>query len=331
MKEDYSIPDDHRLHPRYATQALRDHEAEAQVSVGDLIYPVFITDPPDIQEEIGAMPGQSRWGVNRITNALGPHVEKGLSSVLIFGVPQEGKDARGSLADHEDTLTVKAVKVLRSAFPDLEIITDVCLCAYTDHGHCGIVNEDRSINNDESVKRIASTATAYARAGAHVVAPSDMMDGRVGAIRHALEQQGLAGTHIMSYAAKFASAFYGPFREAANSAPAFGNRRAYQLPPAARKLALDAVDRDIAEGADSVMVKPAGPYMDLIRETRDRVSVPVACYQVSGEYAMICHATAAGAFDKQTAVMEALTGFRRAGADRVITYFAPEVLDWLQS
>jgi porphobilinogen synthase len=221
------------------------------------------------------------------------------------------------------------VRHLRKTFPGLQVITDVCLCAYTDHGHCGILEEDGAVNNDATIARLAEVATAHAQAGAHVVAPSDMMDGRVGAIKQSLRTHGLAGVRVMSYAAKFASSFYGPFRDAAKSAPAFGDRRAYQLPPAARQLALAAVDRDIKEGADVVMVKPAGPYMDIIRETRERTSVPVACYQVSGEYAMLYHAARAGAFDLQTAVMESLTGFRRAGADLLLTYFALDVLDWL--
>jgi porphobilinogen synthase len=206
-------------------------------------------------------------------------------------------------------------------------MTDVCMCAYTDHGHCGILQEDGSLDNDATVHRLAEIATAHAQAGAHVVAPSDMMDGRVGAIRKSLDSHDLKSVQVMSYAAKFASAFYGPFRDAAKSAPSFGDRRCYQLPPAARKLALRAVDRDIEEGAEMIMVKPAGPYMDIIRETRERTQLPVACYQVSGEYAMIIHAANAGALDLQGAVLESLTGFRRAGAEMLITYFAPDILN----
>jgi porphobilinogen synthase len=326
----YQIPEAHRLHPRYATDALRAREAEGEVSIERLVYPLFVTDGTGVREAIGAMPGQYRWTPDRLEEALAPMVEAGLPAVLIFGVPSEGKDAKASMADAPSNPAVLAVRKLRELFPNLRVMTDVCLCAYTDHGHCGILNADGSLDNDASVTRLAESATAYAEAGAHVVAPSDMMDGRVGAIRHALDARGLTPVEVMSYAAKFASCFYGPFRDAAKSAPSFGDRRAYQLPPAARKLALDAVDRDIAEGAASVMVKPAGPYLDIIRETRDRVSVPVACYQVSGEYAMLYHAARAGSFELKPAVLEALTGFRRAGAEILITYFAPEVLEWLK-
>ena len=325
----YTIPDDHRLHPLYATKALRDKQAEASLEAGHLIYPVFVTETTNAKEIIEAMPGQHRWSVDRLKEMLTPLVEENLQSVLLFGVPTSGKDSKGSSADVDDSPVVRATRTLRETFPHLHVMTDVCLCAYTDHGHCGILNEDGSLNNDASVERLAEIATAYAKAGAHVVAPSDMMDGRVGAIKHALKESGLDSVKVMSYAAKFASSFYGPFRDAAKSAPSFGDRRAYQLPAAARQLALKAVDRDIAEGADMVMVKPAGPYMDLIRETKNRVTVPVACYQVSGEYAMLYHAAKAEALDLETAVMESLTGLRRAGADSIISYFTPDVLKWI--
>ncbi len=326
MTTPYSVPEAHHLHPRYATEELRAREAEAEVAAEDLVYPLFITDRPGAREPIDAMPGQYRWSVDRLEEVVAPLVRKDLRAVLLFGVPTGHKDGRGSNAD---TPVVEAVRLLRKTLPDLQVITDVCLCAYTDHGHCGILKPDGTIDNEASIARLAEVATAYAEAGAHIVAPSDMMDGRVGAIKHALAVHGLGHVEVMSYAAKFASCFYGPFRDAAQSAPAFGDRRAYQLPPAARKLALDAVRRDIEEGADQVMVKPAGPYLDIIRETAEAVTVPVACYQVSGEYAMLHHAAAAGAFELRTAVMETLTGLRRAGAARLITYFAPRVLDWV--
>jgi len=325
----YPVPEHHRLHPRYATEELRRKEAEAAVAAGDLIYPLFVTDRDGAKVPIEAMPGQYRWHPARLFELLDEPIRAGLKAVLLFGVPNGGKDAQGSRADEPGTPVIQAIKTLRERYPDLRVITDVCMCAYTDHGHCGIVNSDGSMNNDATVTRLTEVATAYARAGAQVVAPSDMMDGRVGAIKQSLTAHRLDDVHIMSYAAKFASCFYGPFRDAAQSAPAFGDRRAYQLPPAARKLALDAVARDVEEGADSVIVKPAGPYMDLIRETRKRVRVPVAGYQVSGEYAMLYHAAAAGAFELRTAVMETVTGLRRAGADFVITYFAPRILEWL--
>lgn len=325
----YQVPQNHKLHPRYATDELRLRETDARLEKNQLIYPVFVTDQPGACEPIAAMPGHFRWGSDNVVEAVAPMIKKGLAAVLIFGVPKGRKDKHATLADHPDTPAIQAIRSLRKSFPGLRIMNDVCLCAYTDHGHCGLLRADGSLDNDTSVKRLAEVATAYAQAGADVVAPSDMMDGRVGAIKHSLVKHGLGTVHLMSYAAKFASCFYGPFRDAAQSAPSFGDRRAYQLPPGARRLALEAVDRDIAEGADSVMVKPAGPYMDIIRETRDRVTVPVACYQVSGEFAMIHHAANNGSFDRKTAVLESLQGLRRAGADYLISYFTPEALDWI--
>ena len=317
-----------RLHPGYGHELLRAWQAEGAPEPERLVYPLFVTDRPRAKEAIEAMPGQYRWGVDRVKEALAPMVKNGLRAVLLFGVPGGGKDANGTGADRDDAPVPRAVRALRRAFPGLLVMTDVCLCAYTDHGHCGILREDGTLDNDASVRRLTEIAVAYAQAGAQVIAPSDMMDGRIGSIRLALDAAGLEQVAVMSYAAKFASCFYGPFREAAQSKPAFGDRRAYQLPPAARGLALRAVERDVAEGADFVMVKPAGPYLDLIREVKDLVRVPVACYQVSGEYAMLHHAAAAGAFDLRTAVMESLTCLRRGGADVIVTYFAPQVLAW---
>ncbi len=321
----------HRLHPGYGHSTTRIWQAEARLHIEQLVYPLFISDAADAQEEIGAMPGQYRWGVDRLEAALRPLVRKGLRAVLLFGVPSTGKDGRASCADAANSPVVQAVGVLQAAFPDLLIICDICLCAYTDHGHCCIFREDGSMDNAASIERLAEISVSYVRAGAHMVAPSDMMDGRVGAIKRALCEARLDHAPVMSYSAKFASCFYGPFRDAAHSAPAFGDRRAYQLPAGARRLALRAIERDVEEGADFVMVKPAGPYLDLIRDARDRVHVPVAAYHVSGEYAMLLHAAQAGAFDLKTAVLEALTGIRRAGANIIITYFAPQLLDWLQA
>ena len=317
-----------RLHPGYSHPVLRGWQAEGEWDSSHLVYPVFVCDRPRAREAIDAMPGQARWGVERLEAMLSPLVERGLGAVLLFGVPSKGKDGRGSGADRPDSAVAQAVRRLRRAFPDLLVVTDVCLCAYTDHGHCGLLRADGVLDNEASVKRLAEVAVAHAQAGAQVVAPSDMMDGRVGAIRAALDAAGFDAVAILSYAAKFASCFYGPFREAAQSKPAFGDRRAYQLPPSARGLALRAVARDVKEGADLVMVKPAGPYLDIVREVRDLVRVPVAVYQVSGEYAMLRHAAAAGAFDLRMAVSESLAGLRRAGADVVVTYFAPELLSW---
>lgn len=324
-----SVPALHRLHPGYGHPLLRAWQNEAELSIERIIYPVFIVDTPNAQEEIGAMPGQYRWSVDRLEEALRPLVRKGLRAVLLFGVPSGGKDAKASGADTEHSPVVQAVRVLRKAFPDLLVICDVCLCAYTDHGHCCLFRKDGTMDNAASIARLAEISVNFARAGAHMVAPSDMMDGRVGAIKEALRNANLDHVPVMSYAAKFASCFYGPFRDAAHSAPAFGDRRAYQLPPGARRLALRAIERDAAEGADFIMVKPAGPYLDLIREARNLVRQPIAAYHVSGEYAMLLHAANAGAFDLKTAVLEALLGMRRAGADVIITYFAPQLLEWL--
>ncbi|NKB24972.1 MAG: porphobilinogen synthase [Kiritimatiellae bacterium] len=320
----------HHLHAEYGHDVLRSWQAEGNISKNQLVYPLFIAETPTAKEEITAMPNQFRWGVDRLEEALVPLVKKGLRSVLLFGVPTGKKDSQASFADAPDTPVIKGLQVLRKRFPDLLLITDICLCAYTNHGHCALLHENGLINNKASIQRLADIATAYAQAGAHVVAPSDMMDSRVGAIKMALLKHDLERTAIMSYSAKFASSFYGPFREAAQSAPSFGDRKAYQLPPSARKLALTAVDRDISEGANFVMVKPAGPYMDIIRDVKNRIHVPLACYQVSGEYAMLHHAARAGAIDLKTAVIECIIGLRRAGADIFITYYTPELLDWLK-
>ena len=317
-----------RLHAGYGHPVLRAWQGGSGPAWDPvrLIYPLFVSSRAHAHARIAAMPGQSRWGVDRVEEALAPLVERGLRSVLLFGVPHGRKDPEGRGADDPKGPVPRAVARLRRAFPDLLVVTDVCLCAYTDHGHCGILRADGTLDNEASVARLAEVAGAYAEAGAQVVAPSDMMDGRVGAIRRRLDASGLESVAILSYAAKFASCFYGPFRDAAQSKPAFGDRRAYQLPPEARHLALRAVLRDVAEGADAVMVKPGGPYQDIIRDVRDAVRVPVLAYQVSGEYAMLYHAASAGAFDLRAAVEESLLGLRRAGADAIVSYFTPLVL-----
>ncbi len=317
------------LHPGYASDVLRSWQGERTPEPWRLIYPLFVSDRPNACEPIAAMPGQFRWGADRVVEALAEPVADGLRAVLLFGVLHEGrKDERGSAADASDTPVIQALAALRAAYPQLLLMTDVCLCAYTDHGHCGLFRGDGALDSRAAAERLGEVAAAYAAAGAHMVAPSDMMDGRVGAIRRALDRGGHSAVSIMSYAAKFASVFYGPFRDAAGSAPAFGDRRTYQLPPAARRLAWRAVMRDLDEGADFVMVKPGGPYLDIVREVRDRVQVPVAVYQVSGEYAMLHHAAAAGAFELRAAVEESLACLCRAGADALITYFAPQWLSW---
>jgi len=322
------VPDAHRLHPGYAHPVLRRWQSGPDVDPSQLVYPIFVVDDSDARQEINGMPGQYRWGVNRLEEALSSAVADGLRSVLLFGVPSGDKDAAASHADGPDSPVISALRRLRELFPDLYLITDICLCAYTDHGHCCLFGEHGRMDNEATIQRLAGIAVSYAGAGANMVAPSDMMDGRIRSIKQGLREAALGDTPVMSYSAKFASCFYGPFREAAHSIPTFGDRHAYQLPVAARGLALRAIDRDIAEGADFVMVKPAGPYLDIIREARNRVHVPVACYQVSGECAMIHHAAAAGSFELRAAVHESIDAFRRAGADVFITYFAPDLLRW---
>ncbi|XP_071155673.1 delta-aminolevulinic acid dehydratase-like [Mytilus edulis] len=279
------------------------------------------------------MPGQSRYGVNTLKNALEPLVAKGLKTVLIFGVPSKlPKDDAGSSADSSNTPAIIATRKLREWFPSLMVACDVCLCPYTSHGHCGILRKDGSIDNDASIKRLAEISLAYAKAGCQIIAPSDMMDGRVGAIKQILADNGLGNTvTVMSYSAKFASSFYGPFRDAAKSAPAFGDRKCYQLPPGSSGLAERAVDRDVQEGADILMVKPGLAYLDVVKMVKTKYpNHPLAIYQVSGEYAMLYHGAKAGAFNLKTTLLEVLTSMRRAGADIIISYYTPDLLDWLK-
>ncbi|XP_021504512.1 delta-aminolevulinic acid dehydratase [Meriones unguiculatus] len=322
------------LHSGYFHPLLRAWQTAAStVSASNLIYPIFVTDVPDDVQPIASLPGVARYGVNQLEEMLRPLVEAGLRCVLIFGVPSRvPKDEQGSAADSEDSPAIEAVRLLRKTFPTLLVACDVCLCPYTSHGHCGLLSENGAFLAEESRQRLAEVALAYAKAGCQVVAPSDMMDGRVEAIKATLLKHGLGNrVSVMSYSAKFASCYYGPFRDAAQSSPAFGDRRCYQLPPGARGLALRAVARDIQEGADILMVKPGLPYLDVVREVKDKhPERPLAVYQVSGEFAMLWHGAQAGAFDLRTAVLEAMTAFRRAGADIIITYFAPQLLKWLK-
>ncbi|XP_064395914.1 delta-aminolevulinic acid dehydratase-like [Halichondria panicea] len=323
------------LHAGYHHEVLRQWQSSSSstLSTNCLVYPVFVSDDPEAEEEIGSLPEQKRYGVNKLEGALRPLVENGLRAVLIFGVPSSaGKDSTGSPADAPDNPAVLAICKLRSTFPTLLVMCDVCLCPYTDHGHCGILYEDGTINNEASIKRLAQVAVAYAKVGCQVIAPSDMMDNRVAAIKQALKEEGLGGkVAVLSYSAKFASNFYGPFRDAAKSAPAFGDRRCYQLPSGSRGLAIRSVDRDVEEGADMLMVKPGMAYLDIVRDVKKRhPNHPLAIYQVSGEYAMLWHGSSAGAFDLKAIVMESLTAMRRAGADIIITYYAPMLLHWLK-
>jgi porphobilinogen synthase len=312
------------------TPVLRDLVRETRLEPSDLVLPLFVEAGLEHRAPISAMPGVERLSISQAVQEAGTAVALDLPAVLLFGIPAD-KDEEGSGAWDDEGVVQLATRAIKDAHPELLVITDVCLCEYTSHGHCGLLRDDGTVDNDPSVELLGRTAVSHARAGADVVAPSDMMDGRVGALRAALDDDGLADTPIMAYSAKFASAFYGPFREAAGSAPAFGDRRAYQMDPANADEALREVRLDVQEGADVVMVKPALPYLDVIRRVKDETRMPVAAYNVSGEYAMVKAASAAGHVDEHAVVLEALTSIRRAGADIVITYHAKDAAQWLQS
>src|SRR6266852_5979710 len=295
---------------------------ETSLKIEDLVYPLFTLHGRGVREPIASMPGQFRLSIDELLKECKDAASMGIPAVLLFGIPQD-KDARGSEAYAEDGIIQQAVRAIKETIPDLVVITDVCLCEYTSHGHCGVV-EDGRVRNDPTLELIARTALSHVEAGADMVAPSDMMDGRVASIREALDESGYQEAPIMAYSAKYASAFYGPFRDAAGSAPQFGDRRAYQMDPANALEAMREVALDVDEGADIVMVKPALPYLDVIARVKNEFGLPVAAYSVSGEYAMIRAAGRLGWLDEEAAMMEALTGIRRAGADIVITYFAKE-------
>ncbi len=300
-----------------------------------LIYPLFISDQDDEEVAIPSLPNQHRRGINRLVPFLEPLVHKGLRSVILFGVPLKPgtKDQLGTAADDPEGPVVRGIRLLRQRFPQLYIVADVCLCEYTSHGHCGILRDDGSLNNAMSVDRISDVAVAYAHAGAHCVAPSDMNDGRIRAIKLKLIEEGIAHrVMLMSYAAKFSGCLYGPFRDAAGSCPSFGDRKCYQLPPGGRGLARRAIVRDINEGADVIMVKPAGQYLDIVSDAKELGrDLPVAAYQVSGEFAMLHAAAKAGVFDLKSAVFESHESILRAGATIIVSYFVPDLLDWLDN
>lgn len=324
-----------QLHGGYSHALTRAWQAERQLTKSMLIYPLFITDNPDEETLIPSLPNQYRRGLNRIVPFLRPLVAKGLRSVILFGVPLEvsAKDALGTAADDPVGPVMSAIALIRRHFPQLFVVADVCLCEYTSHGHCGILRDDGSLNNAMSVERISDVAMAYAHAGAHCVAPSDMNDGRVRAIKLKLIEAGIAHrVNLMSYSAKFSGCLYGPFRDAAGSCPSFGDRKCYQLPPGGRGLARRAIQRDIAEGADIIMVKPASSYLDIISDAKELGrDMPIAAYQVSGEFAMIHAGAKAGVFDLKTMAFESTEGILRAGAGIVVSYFTPEFLDWLST
>jgi porphobilinogen synthase len=305
------------------TEGLRGMVRETRLHRSDLILPCFVVEGEGRREPIASMPGVHRHSVDQLVVEAKSVAEAGVPAVILFGIPAR-KDARGSGADARDGIVQRAVEALKRQVPELVVITDVCLCEYTDHGHCGIV-EGGHVVNDASVARLASAALSHARAGADVVAPSDMMDGRVAAIRSLLDDHGFEDVAILAYAAKFASAYYGPFREAAESAPSFGDRRSYQMDPPNRREALREMRLDLEEGADVLMVKPALPYLDVLAEARRAFDVPLAAYHVSGEYAMIRAAAERGWLDGDRALEEALVAIRRAGADWILTYAAKEI------
>jgi porphobilinogen synthase len=317
-----------RLRRLRATHALRGLVRETSLEPSDLVYPMFVAHGIDRREPIEAMPGIDRLSIAHAVAEAGEAAQLGIPAVLLFGLPA-AKDEEGSGAWDDEGIVQLATRAIKEAHPDLIVITDLCLCEYTSHGHCGVVR-DGGVDNDATLELLVRTATSQARAGADVIAPSDMMDGRIGVIRAALDDDGHTETPILAYSAKFASAFYGPFREAADSAPAFGDRRAYQMDPANGSEAVREARLDVEEGADIVMVKPALPYLDLIRRIKDDTELPVAAYNVSGEYAMVKAAAAAGYLDERATVLETLTCIRRAGADIVITYHALEASRWLQ-
>jgi porphobilinogen synthase len=331
----------HVLQGGYFHKTLRQwHSANTVITPANFIYPLFITENDDTEEEIKSLPGIKRMGLNRIQSHLEPVIENGLKCVLLFGILENDdlKDDRGSYADNENSSVIRAIRKLRVWFPELLIACDVCLCAYTSHGHCGIFHEfkqpniDSCVNREISVERLAQVALAFAQAGAQIIAPSDMMDGRIDAIKKKLNEHDLLNkVCVMSYSSKFASAFYGPFRDAAKSAPSFGDRRSYQLPFASNGLAVRASGRDVQEGADILMIKPCMAYLDIVKEVKQSFPHhPLAVYHVSGEYAMIWHGSQAKSFDLRNILIEIMYGFRRAGADIIISYYTPMILEWLK-
>ena len=310
-----------------SSDAMRRMVRETELSVNDFVYPLFAVHGTGVRQEIPSMPGCFQMSVDELVKEAAEVQGLGIPAILLFGLPAT-KDEIGSEAYSAEGIVQQAVKAIKAAVKDLLIITDVCLCEYTSHGHCGIVR-DGQVVNDETLRLLAQTAVSHAQAGADIIAPSDMMDGRVAAIRQALDEAGFTNTPIMSYAAKYASAFYGPFREAAECAPQFGDRRTYQMDPANAREALKEVALDLEEGADIVMVKPALAYMDIIRQVKDATDVPVAAYNVSGEYSLVKAAVGNGWIDERAVVMEILTSIKRAGADIILTYHAKDAARWL--
>lgn len=300
--------------------------AETAVNPDSLVYPMFVVEGEKVKEEIPSMPNQYRFSIDEILKELESCVAVGVKSILLFGIPSY-KDEMATSAYDDDGIVQRAVRSIKAKFPDLYVITDVCLCEYMSHGHCGIVKDDGDVDNDPTLELLAKTALSHAEAGADMVAPSDMMDGRVAAIREKLDENGFANTPIMAYSAKFASAYYGPFRDAADSAPHFGDRKSYQMDVRNGREALHEVELDLEEGADIVMVKPGLAFLDVLRETAELSNVPVAVYNVSGEYSMVKAAAQQGWINEEAIIRENLIAFKRAGADIIITYHAKEALE----
>ena len=301
---------------------------ETHIDKSTLIYPIFVEEGTDLKKPVDSMPGIFRWSVDRLSELMDEVQSSGIAGILLFGIPQH-KDELGSSAYDDNGVTQQAIRFIKANYPSLLVIADVCLCEYTSHGHCGVVH-DGIICNDETLPLLAKTAVSFARSGADMIAPSDMMDGRIGYIRQALDENGFTDTPIMAYSAKFASGYYSPFRDAADSAPCFGDRKTYQMDPANGREALREIAEDIAEGADIVMVKPALAYLDVLARARDRFDLPLAVYNVSGEYAMVKAAAQNGWIDEKRIVLENLTALRRAGADILITYHALDAAAWLE-
>ncbi|MFC1913428.1 porphobilinogen synthase [Chloroflexota bacterium] len=318
-----------RLRRLRRTASLRRLVRETQIATSDLVYPFFVVEGKDIEQEITSMPGISRFSPDRLAAEVAEVAELDIPAVLLFGIPAD-KDEAGSSAYHHQGVIQQAIKAIKKTTPELIVITDVCLCEYTSHGHCGIV-ADGDVDNDQTLPLLARMALSHVEAGADIVAPSDMMDGRVKVIRGELDEKGFQHIPILSYTAKYASAFYGPFREAAESAPQFGDRRSYQMDPPNVREALREIEQDIAEGADIIMVKPALAYLDVIQRVHDTFNRPLAAYNVSGEYAMVKAAAQQGWLDERRVVMETLTAIKRAGADIIITYHAKDAARWLQT
>ncbi|WP_182200429.1 porphobilinogen synthase [Paraliobacillus salinarum] len=312
-----------------STEAIRALVRETALTIDDLIYPLFVVEGKNIRTEVVSMPGVYQVSLDYLEQEIQQLEQLGIRAVLLFGIPKE-KDEVGSQAYCETGIVQEALKLIKSQFPAMLTIADTCLCEYTSHGHCGVIHKDGHVDNDESLPLHVQTAISQAKAGADIIAPSNMMDGFVSAIRKGLDEAGFKQTPIMSYAVKYASAFYGPFRDAADSAPQFGDRKQYQMDPSNRIEAFREAASDVEEGADFLIVKPALAYMDIIRDTRERQDVPVVAYNVSGEYAMVKAAAQNGWIDEKAVVLESLTAMKRAGADLIISYHAKDVANWLQ-